>query len=81
MKLTKSKLKQLIKEELKRILSEGDVIKGPQSWYDEEELTAIAYYKKHENEIDAVIDSIEHRDKDYINTLVRYLHNDAYPGA
>jgi len=33
MKLTKTKLKQLIEEEFKRILSEGDVIQGP--WEEE----------------------------------------------
>jgi len=42
MKLTKSQLKQLIKEELQRVLNEADVIKGP--WPGSGETTDIPDY-------------------------------------
>jgi len=123
MKLTKSKLKQIIKEELTFLGAletelnfarkhgllenedEDDTYEeeyyGSRTWeqdledrekrweaeergHDEEELaavprTAAAFYKENESEIDAVVYSIEHPDKDIINTLMGLLYDDANP--
>ena len=121
MKLTKSKLKQIIKEELTFLGAletelnfarkhgllenedEDDTYEeeyyGSRTWeqdqedaerryaaeerrHDEEELTtAAAFYKENESKIDAVLDSIDHPDKDIINILVGLLYDDANPGV
>ena len=128
MKLTKTRLKQLIKEELAKLtespwLDKPSPVKRTPAWtgpeqddddtyeekyhgsrterqdqeaaerrYDAAERmadeaaastasSAAAFYKEHESKIDAVLDSIDHPDKDIINILVGLLYDDANPGV
>lgn len=61
---------KITKQQLRRIIKE----ESAQTAH-----TAASWWKANESRIDSVLDSIEHPDKDVINTLIGLLYDEAYP--
>jgi len=76
MKITKKQLRQIIREEKAKFIHEA-----ANSLNEDEELStsAAAWYKDHESDIDAALDTIDHEQKDKVNILIGKLSAEFTP--